>query len=55
MKKKEWMNKRVFVDIYGREQNLSDAPMPFMPRSPALLKRGYSDTLIDKRWRLGND
>tara|TARA_R100000656_G_scaffold34445_1_gene29461 strand:+ start:1730 stop:1897 length:168 start_codon:yes stop_codon:yes gene_type:complete len=55
VKKEEWMNEKVFVDIYGREQNLSDAPMTFMTRKQALLKRGYTDELIDKMWGLGND
>ena len=42
------MNDDVFVDIYGREYNLSDVPMTYMKRREAFEKRGYSDEQIDE-------
>ena len=43
-----WLNDAVFVDIYGREYNLSDVPMTYMKRREAFEKRGYSDEQIDE-------
>jgi len=43
-----WLNDNVFVDIYGREYNLSDVPMTYMKRKEAFEKRGYSDEQIDE-------
>ena len=45
--KPKWLNDDVFVDIYGREYNLSDVPMTYMKRREAFEKRGYSDEQID--------
>ena len=45
--KPTWLNDAVFVDIYGREYNLSDVPMTYMKRREAFEKRGYSDEQID--------
>ena len=41
MKKQEWLEEKLFVDIYGREYNLSDVPMTTMTREKAFEKRGY--------------
>ena len=30
MTKKEWLERKVFVDLYGRPYNLSDVPMTYM-------------------------
>ena len=38
--KPKWLNDDVFVDIYGREYNLSDVPMTYMKRREAFEKRG---------------
>ena len=46
--KPKWLNDDVFVDIYGREYNLSDVPMTYMKRREAYQKRGYSDEQIDE-------
>ena len=46
--KPKWLNDDVFVDIYGREYNLSDVPMTYMKRREAFEKRGYSDEQIDE-------
>ena len=32
MSKKQWLQERVFVDLYGRPYNLSDVPMTYMTR-----------------------
>ena len=53
MTKKEWLSKTVWVDLYGREQNLSDVPMTNMSRVQSLLKRGYTKEQISKMWELG--
>ena len=45
--KPKWLDDNVFVDIYGREYNLSDVPMTYMKRKEAYRKRGYSDEQID--------
>ena len=46
--KPKWLNDDVFVDIYGREYNLSDVPMTYMKRREAYQKSGYSDEQIDE-------
>ena len=51
--KPKWLDDNIFVDIYGREYNLSDVPMTYMKRKEAYQKRGYSDEQIDEiydRW-----
>ena len=53
MTKKEWLGKTVWVDLYGRELNLSDVPMTHMSREQSLLKRGYTREQISKMWELG--
>ena len=45
--KPKWLDDNIFVDIYGREYNLSDVPMTYMKRREAFEKRGYSDEQID--------
>ena len=46
--KPKWLDDNIFVDIYGREYNLSDVPMTYMKRREAFEKRGYSDEQIDE-------
>ena len=53
MNKKEWLSKIVWVDLYGRELNLSDAPMTHMSREQSLLRRGHTKEQINKMWELG--
>jgi hypothetical protein len=48
--KKVWFNEKLFVDMYGREPNLSDVPMTYMTRSEVFKKRGYSRKEINKLW-----
>ena len=55
MTKKEWLSKTVWVDLYGRELNLSDVPMTHMSREQALLKRGHTKEQINKMWELGKE
>ena len=37
MTKQEWLEEKLFVDLYGREHNLSDVPMTYMSREEAFL------------------
>ena len=46
--KPKWLDDNIFVDIYGREYNLSDVPMTYMKRKEAYQKRGYDDKQIDE-------
>ena len=48
--KREWFNEKLFVDVYGREPNLSDVPMTTMTRSKVFKKRGLSRIQINKLW-----
>ena len=51
MKKQEWLEEKLFVDIYGREYNLSDVPMTTMTREKAFEKRGYGKKMIKQLWK----
>ena len=51
MKKQEWLQESIFVDIYGREYNLSDVPMTYMSREDAFKKRRYSKRMINQLWK----
>ena len=55
MNKKEWLSKIVWVDLYGRELNLSDVPMTRMSREQSLLRRGHTKEQINKMWELGKE
>ena len=48
--KREWFNEKLFVDLYGREPNLSDVPMTMMTRSKVFAKRKLSRIQINKLW-----
>jgi hypothetical protein len=48
--KERWLNEQVFVDEYGRPENLSDVPMTHMTRKEAFDKRGYSEETIAALW-----
>ena len=39
MTKREWLDRKVFVDIYGRPYNLSDVPMTYMTFEESLKKK----------------
>ena len=47
MTKQEWLEELIFVDIYGRQYNLSDVPMTMMTRKDAYDKRGLTEEQID--------
>ena len=51
MTKKQWLNEKVFVDIYGREYGLSDVPMTYMLRKESFKKRKLSKKEIDYLYR----
>tara|TARA_R110000765_G_scaffold423853_2_gene533378 strand:- start:297 stop:488 length:192 start_codon:yes stop_codon:yes gene_type:complete len=51
MTKDEWLEEEVFVDIYGREFNLSDVPMTMMTREDAFEKRGYGKKMVKQLWK----
>ena len=48
MVKREWLQEKVFVDLYGRPYNLSDVPMTYMTRAEVFKKRGYDKKEINK-------
>ena len=51
MIKDEWLEEEIFVDMYGREYNLSDVPMTYMTRQEAFEKRGYGNKMIKQLWK----
>ena len=51
MKKQEWLEEEVYVDIYGRAYNLSDVPMTYMTREKSFEKRGYCKKMIKQLWK----
>jgi hypothetical protein len=51
MTKQEWLEEKLFVDIFGREYNLSDVPMTFMTRKEAFEKRGYGKKMVKQLWK----
>ena len=51
MTKIEWLEEEIFVDIYGREYNLSDVAMTIMSRQEAFNKRGYGNKMIKQLWK----
>jgi hypothetical protein len=56
MVKREWLQEKVFVDLYGRPYNLSDVPMTYMTRAEVFKKRGYGKKEINKIFKeLKND
>ena len=51
MTKQEWLDEKVFVDLYGRPYNLSDVPMTYMRRGNALIKRNIGKNEISRIWK----
>ncbi len=51
MTKEEWLEEEIFVDMYGREPNLSDVPMTYMTREKAFEKRGYGNKMVKQLWK----
>jgi len=51
MTKQEWLEELIFVDIFGRQYNLSDVPMTYMTRKKAFEKRGYGKKMIKQLWK----
>ena len=51
MTKQEWLDEELFVDIYGREYNVSDVPMTYMTREEAFEKRGYGNKMVKQLWK----
>ena len=52
MTKKQWLQKRVLVDEWGRPPSLADVPMTIMTREQAIIKQGGSQKDINKMWKL---
>ena len=48
--KEEWLNERIFVDMYGRAYNLSDVPMTYMTRRKSFDKLGCDEADICEAW-----
>ena len=48
--KRAWFGEKLFVDMYGRDYNLSDVSMTYMTRSEAFKKRGYTRKQINELW-----
>ena len=51
MTKQEWLEEQIFVDIFGRQYNLSDVPMTYMTRKEAFDKRGYGKKMVKQLWK----
>ena len=51
MTKQEWLEEQLFVDMYGRDYNLSDVPMTYMTREDAFEKRGYGKKMVKQLWK----
>ena len=51
MTKEEWLEEEIFVDVYGREYNLSDVPMTYMTRQEAFDKRDYGKKMVKQLWK----
>tara|TARA_R110000851_G_scaffold133912_1_gene268996 strand:- start:1090 stop:1278 length:189 start_codon:yes stop_codon:yes gene_type:complete len=51
MTKEEWLEEEIFVDVYGREPNLSDVPMTYMTRQKSFDTRGYGPKMIKQLWK----
>ena len=47
----EWLEEQIFVDIFGREFNLSEVPMTYMTREQAFEKRGYGKKMVKQLWK----
>ena len=48
MTKQEWLNEKVFRDLYGRLYNLSDVPMTMMTRKESFKKQGGTKKEINE-------
>jgi|TARA_Y100000310_G_C20222510_1_gene596391 hypothetical protein len=51
MTKQEWLNEKVFRDLYGRLYNLSDVPMTMMTRKESFKKQGGTKKEINEYWK----
>tara|TARA_R110000765_G_scaffold421572_1_gene527829 strand:+ start:82 stop:276 length:195 start_codon:yes stop_codon:yes gene_type:complete len=51
MTKIEWLEEEIFVDMFGREYNLSDVSMTMMTREDAFEKRGYGKKMVKQLWK----
>ena len=51
MVKREWLQEKVFVDLYGRPYNLSDVPTTYMTRGESFKKRRLSKKEIEYLYR----
>ena len=51
MTKKEWLNKKVTVDEYGRPPSLADVPLTIMTVKQAYEKQGATKKQIDELWK----
>ena len=49
--KKAWFGEKLFVDMYGREPNLSDVPMTYMTRSESFKKQRFDKKKINELYR----
>ena len=50
--KRAWFSEKLFVDIYGRDYNLSDVPMTYMTFEESLKKRRATKKDIDELWKI---
>ena len=51
MTKKEWLNKKVTVDEWGRPPSLADVPLTIMTVEEAYKKQGCTKKQIDELWK----
>ena len=51
MTKKEWLQKRVLVDEWGRPPSLADVPLTYMTIEQAYKKQGCTDKAINQLYK----
>ena len=51
MSKKEWFEKQIMCDEWGRPPSLADVPLTIMTRKEALLKQGGDIKSINELWK----
>jgi len=51
MTKKEWLQKKVLVDEWGRPPSLADVPLTYMSIEEAYKKQGATDKQINQLYK----
>ena len=51
MTKKQWLQKKVLVDEWGRPPSLADVPLIYGSREKSFELNGYSDKEINKLYK----